>query len=278
MEDQETATIGTPLTVPVQVGTMGWGYNDWLGPFYPAGSTSRDYITLYAKAFDAVEIDSTFYGTPREAQVKHWRKVTPEGFVFCAKVPRSITHEMRLIEAEAPMAEFVRVMRLLGEKRGPMLLQFPPDFTRAELDALAAFLPKLRDLADPDARFAAEFRHRSLIGEDVSALLREHGVALAAADYPMMPKRFEVTTDLLYMRLIGRHGAYTRHDHSQADRTPELRRWADALRAHQERFVHAFVFCNNDYEGYAPVTANRFKALLGLPTIPRPPEPQGTLF
>src|SRR5579859_3532359 len=184
---------------------MGWGYTDWAGAFYPEDAPAKDFITLYSRAFDAVEIDSTFYGTPREAQVKSWAKSTPEGFVFCPKVPRLITHDLRLEGVEAELKRFVEVMALLGPKRGPMLLQFPPSFTRADLPRLQAFLPLLSRLDDPGARFAIEFRHRSLVGADVTALLTEQGVALAAADYPAMPKRLEVTADLLYLRLIGRY-------------------------------------------------------------------------
>jgi uncharacterized protein YecE (DUF72 family) len=271
-------TTGEPLRIPARVGTMGWGYADWSGVFYPASAPSRDYITLYARVFDTVEIDSTFYATPRETQVKHWAKVTPPDFVFCPKAPRLITHDLRLIGAAEPMAEFVRVMGLLGPKRGPMLLQFPPDFTRAELDALQAFLPTLRELGDPTARFAVEFRHRSLLVPEVSALLTEQNIALAAADYAPMPKRFEPTADFAYLRLIGRHGAFPFHDTLQADRAADLQHWADALRENQDHFSAAYVFCNDDYEGHAPATCNRFQQLLGLPTTERPPEPQGSLF
>jgi uncharacterized protein YecE (DUF72 family) len=277
MEAYENAT-GTPRANPIRVGTMGWGYVDWSGVFYPTETPSRDYIALYARSFDTVEIDSTFYATPKEAQVKHWGNLTPESFLFCPKVPRQITHDLRLVNAQEPLAEFVRVLGLLGPKRGPMLLQMPPDFTRHELDALQAFLPTLRELNDPTARFAIEFRHRSLIGSDVSALLSEHGVALANADYAPMPRRFEITADFVYLRLIGRHGAYLQHRESQADRTPDMKRWAAALRENQSRLSAAFVFCNNDYEGYSPVTANRFKALVGLPVCQPPSDAQGCLF
>lgn len=277
-EEQETKTETAPLVIPVRVGTMGWGYTDWSGTFYPKAAASRNYIALYAKVFEAVEIDSTFYGTPREKQVKQWAQATPETFRFCPKVPRLITHDLRLVDAREPLAEFVRVMGLLGERRGPMLLQFPPDFTRAEFAALQAFLPTLKELDASTARFAAEFRHRSLIAPDVSALLTEHNVALAAADYDPMPKRFEATADFAYLRLIGRHGAFDHHLELQNDRLPDLQRWASVLRANQERFQEIYVFCNNEYEGHGPLTANRLKSLLGLPTIPRPPEEQGSLF
>lgn len=281
-EGAKIETVSAPSTVasplPIRVGTMGWGYADWSGPFYPAEAASRDYIAFYAQTFDTVEIDSTFYGTPRETQVKQWAKVTPDGFLFCPKVPRAITHEMRLLDVTEPLAEFVRVMGLLGAKRGPMLLQMPPDFTRAEFANLQIFLPTLRAIADPDARFAIEFRHRSLIGEDVSDLLHEYNVALANADYAPMPKRFELTSDFVYLRLIGRHGAFPQHRELQADRTLDLQRWATALRTNTDRYQQAFVLINNDYEGYSPATANKVKALLDLPVRENPPPVQGSLF
>ena len=77
--------------------------------------------------FDTVEIDSTFYGTPREPQVRQWAQMVGDGFTFCPKAPRVLTHDMRLRDIGEPLAEFVRVMGLLGAKRGPILLQMPPD-------------------------------------------------------------------------------------------------------------------------------------------------------
>jgi uncharacterized protein YecE (DUF72 family) len=276
--DQQVASSEATLQVPTYVGTMGWSYGDWYGPFYPPEVASRDALGHYARVFDAVEIDSTFYGTPQESTVKHWRKVTPAHFLFCAKVPRLITHDAKLTDVAEPFREFVQRMSLLGPKRGPILLQMGPDFTRADLPALEAFLPLLGQLDDPDARFAIEFRHRSLIGPDVSELLKAHGVALAAADYVAMPRRLEVTADFTYVRLIGRHGAFERHTHSQADRSLDLKKWVKALSQKQEQFQEAFVFANDDFEGYAPHTANRFKEQIGQSTIERPPQTQGSLF
>lgn len=278
MEKQDTLAANNAAVPPVRVGTMGWGYSDWNGVFYPTDANSRDNISLYGMAFDVVEIDSTFYGTPRESQVRQWEKSTPPNFVFCPKVPRLITHDMGLEDVTEPLRIFVRTMGLLGAKRGPMLLQMPPSFTRAELPALQAFLPTLAELEDPTARFAIEFRHRSLIGPDVSALLTEYGVALANVDYALMPRRFEITADFLYLRLIGRHGAFPSHREPQADRRKDIERWAGALQTNASRYSAAYVFCNNDYEGYSPATANTLKTLLGLPVQSPPSEIQGSLF
>jgi uncharacterized protein YecE (DUF72 family) len=176
------------------------------------------------------------------------------------------------------MEDFVATMALLREKRGPTLIQMPPSFTRDELPVLRTFLPLLTQLSDKTARFAIEFRNRSLLGTDVADLLAEHGVALVAADYPAMPKRLELTTDFVYMRLIGKHGAYDHHCELQADRSTEIARWTAALRANQSHITAAYIFCNNDYEGYGPGTVNKVRRDLGLAAIEKPPETQGSLF
>ncbi len=269
----------TPLAIPVHIGTMGWSYDDWVSTFYPANTPLRESLTSYSRAFSAVEIDSTFYGTPRETQVLRWYQSTPAHFVFCPKVPRLITHDAHLKDVDAPIAEFLRVMANLKEKQGAILFQFPPTFTRAELGNLEALLPKLAELGTGTERFAMEFRHRSLIGEDVSQLLSEHNVALASADIVNMPRRFEVTSHFVYLRLIGKHGQYDHHRHTQTDKSEHLTRWANVLRQQQSRFECAYIFCNNDYEGYSPTTVNRLKSLLGLPvTEATTTEVQGSLF
>ncbi len=275
---QESAGASEQLTIPVRVGTMGWSYADWNGPFYPEAGPGREAIRLYSRVLDVVEIDSTFYGTPRETTVRNWRDSTPPGFLFCPKIPRLITHDAGLRDVAAPLEEFTATMALLGPKRGPMLIQLPPSFTRDSLSDLKTFMPLLAQVSDRTARFAIEFRHRSLVGPDVSELLSEHNVALVAADYPAMPKRMEATADFTYVRLVGRHGAYEQHRESQADRSAEIAAWADALRSNQSRFSVAYVFCNNDYEGFSPATVNKVKHFLDLKESLKPPESQGSLF
>ncbi|MCS6776179.1 MAG: DUF72 domain-containing protein [Chloroherpetonaceae bacterium] len=263
---------------PIHVGTMGWSYADWLGPFYPPGITSRQFLGHYARVFDCVEIDSTFYGTPPEASVRSWARAVPPGFRFCPKVPRSITHDARLTHVDADLCAFVERMLLLEDRLGPILIQMPPGFTRTDLPALQAFLPLLRPFRAQQVRFAIEFRHPSLLCPEVTALLQEEEIARVAADYAGMPRRFALTAPFAYVRLIGRHGAFEHHRHLQSDQTLRLQQWCRALQDHRARYQEAFVFCNNDYEGYSPATCNRLRSLLGLPVVERVPEAQGTLF
>lgn len=267
-----------PLSVPLYIGTMGWSYEDWSGTFYPNRTPLRESLPVYSQAFDAVEIDSTFYGTPRESQVHKWYQSTPEGFRFCPKVPRLFTHDMALRDVEVPLAEYFRVMSQLKEKCGAILFQFPASFTRNELSNIENLLPKLESLCVEGQRFAMEFRHRSLITSDVSDLLRSHNVALVSADYVGMPRRFELTTDFVYLRLIGKHGSFEHHKETQTPKQEHLERWAEVLRSNQSHYERAYVFCNNDYEGYSPATCNRLKTLLGQNVRTAPAEIQGTLF
>ena len=128
------------MTINWYLGTMGFSYKDWSGVFYPEGLVARDYLAYYSQHFNAVELDSTFYGTPKPAYVERWAAVVPPGFTFCAKVPRTITHDLRLVEAHELMEVFVRTMTLLGDKLGAILIQLPPDMPFEHIHHLAVFL------------------------------------------------------------------------------------------------------------------------------------------
>lgn len=257
------------------LGTMGFSYKDWEGVFYPAGTPARDYLAHYSQVFNAVELDSTFYGTPRVEVVQRWAAVTPDNFKFCAKTPREITHDLGLAAAEEPMLAFVDVMRHLGDKLGVILLQFSPDFTYAHFNTLAHFLRHL----PRDASYAVEFRHSSWRTPGVGELLRHEGVAWAAADFFDQPRYLHVTADFLYIRWIGRHGRFPSHTSEQVDMTPRLQEWWPRLQKHLDEVHTIYGFFNNDYEGYAPATAARWKALVGLTAESSPPTPQqGKLF
>jgi uncharacterized protein YecE (DUF72 family) len=257
---------------------MGWSYEDWDGVFYPEATDSRERLKFYAQTFDAVEIDSTFYGTPRESVIESWSRATPDNFVFCSKVPSQITHELGLRDCMEPLSEFVHAMAGLGAKRGPMLFQMPPSFSYREIESLQDLLSSLCRLDDPDPRFAIEFRHRSLLREDVISLLRKHNVALASTDYDGMPRSFHVTARFSYVRLIGNHGAFARHKEVQQDRSEAVVKWGSEIAKHQTDVRDCWVFCNNDYEGYAPETGRRMLASLGLPTRTPAAQLQGKLF
>src|ERR671921_2436649 len=187
----ETPGSIEPPEEGLYLGTSGWSYSDWEGTLYPAALPSGSRLAEYVKRYATVEIDSTFYGTPRRSTVQNWREVAPDGFLFAAKFPQEITHESNLVGTEAETREFLRTMAELGDRLGPLLLQLPPSFTVEGMGVLEDFLNGLPE----GFRYAVEVRHRGWLGSDLPEMLRERGVALALIDYPRMPRLEEATAD-----------------------------------------------------------------------------------
>jgi uncharacterized protein YecE (DUF72 family) len=258
------------------IGTMGFSYKDWAGVFYPEGLASREYLTYYSRIFNAVEIDSSFYGTPRLSTIERWAAGTPDGFKFALKTPRAITHDLVLQGAEGLMAEFLDAVRRLGDKLGVILIQFPPSFHLEQMPVLDDFLGKLPS----DLRFAVEVRHRSwyAVPGELAAMLAGYSVCWAATQYPGLPRQIYPTTSFFYIRWIGKHGAFESHTHERIDREQDLAAWWEIIQTHLPGVDAIFGFTNNDYAGFGPGTANRFKNIAGLPVEPLQPPQQGRLF
>ena len=138
----------------ILIGTQGWNYAAWVGPFYPPGTRVSEFLPTYARAFRAVEVDSTFYAVPDARAVRAWTERTPPDFTFALKMPKEITHERRLRHADDLVRDFLDRARQLGPKLGPILLQMGPDFAPEELPAVEQFVPTLPG----DLRFAIELR------------------------------------------------------------------------------------------------------------------------
>lgn len=263
------------------IGAMGYNYADWVGVFYPMEMRSRNYLSYYSRIFNAVEIDSTFYGAPREEVVRRWASITPQEFKFCLKVPREITHEAGLVGVNEEILHFIHTVQLLGEKLGAILFQFPPSFDVEKLANLERCLAGL----PVEVRYAVEVRNPSWYTAKVgtaepalASVLRQYGVCWAATEYPGLPRSIYPTTDFLYVRWIGQHGSFQRHDHERIDRTPELIEWKKLFRTTGSGFVRVFGFFNNDFAGFAAGTANRFKQLMGFEARKFEPPQQGALF
>ena len=256
------------------LGTMGFSYKQWIGPFYPDGLPARLHLTYYAERLNALEMDSTFYGTPTETAVQRWASATPVGFKICPKMPRVITHEKRLVDADGLTGEFLQSMRLLGGKLGPILIQFPPNFTMAEVSALINFLPRLPH----DLRFVVEFRHRSWDTTETAVLLQTYNICWAAVDYIYLPRRIVQTTNFLYLRFLGPRGRFPTKDREMVDRTADLEQWWRYLQPHLDRSRFIYAFFNDDYSGFSPQTCNRFKEIVGIEPGEIRPMQQGRLF
>ncbi len=254
------------MTAAIRIGTQGWNYDSWVGPFYPLGTRAVDFLRVYARAFDTVEVDATFYGTPAARTLQNWAASVPAGFRFALKLPREITHEAGLRNPEASTAFFDRI-RELGDRLGPVLVQLAPEFGPSELPALAAFLPTLpRDL-----HVAIEFRHRGWVHDGVIALLAEHNVALALVDARWIPRRTMLalaerpTADFAYIRWMGPDRDIVDYSRTQVDRTREIDAWAGVMPDLIRRPGGVYAYVNNHFAGHAPATARQLQRRLQLP-------------
>lgn len=245
------------------VGTMGWSYADWVGSFFPPGVRPAGYLAEFARHFDCVELDTTFYAVPRESAVRGWNAATPPGFRFSAKLPREITHDRGLRGAADVLHHFLQVMSPLGEKLGPLLAQLPPDFhaTDENQEALREFVRVL----PPEYQFAAEFRHRSWLTEETLEVLRQHGVAWTLIDLYYMPKRLDVTSDFTYVRLLGDRRKIERVHEVQIDRSADIQAWAEVFSGLSSEVRTTWVFINNHYAGHSPANVRQLRSLLGMP-------------
>jgi uncharacterized protein YecE (DUF72 family) len=231
------------------LGTSGFSYPDWVWNFYPEKTPERWMLEEFSKRLPTVELDSTFYAIPRKSTVEGWRDRTPEGFLFAAKIPQRITHEKGLVDCQGELEAFLDTMSILGEKLGPLLLQFPYGFRADQFDTLAAFLPTLPE----GFRFVVEVRQRKWIGEPFYDLLRRHGVGLALIDHPWMPRLSVTTADFAYIRWLGdRKQIEKDFSHLHLDRTKDLAWWADVVTELLARKVQVFGYMNNHYAGHSP--------------------------
>jgi uncharacterized protein YecE (DUF72 family) len=247
-----------------------------VGAFYPRGTKAADFLDLYVKVFDTVEIDSTFYTIPTEASISAWRKRAPEGFVYSLKLLREITHQQRLTECKEALDRFCERARGLGEALGSILIQLPPDFSPRSWNALEGFLPALPS----DMRFAVEFRDQSWVSGEVCErtldLLKGHGVALALVDSKWIPRDISLrlaglfterlTSNFAYVRWMGPR-ELTEFSRMQINRDRELAEWASAFVALGERVGTVYGYFNNHYQGHSPGSGNLFKRLIGQAVV-----------
>jgi uncharacterized protein YecE (DUF72 family) len=224
----------------VYVGTSGWKYPDWLGSFYPADSKPQDMIQYYARYFRAVEIDSTYYTIPARSVVAGWKENTPPGFVFAAQVPGVITHQKVMKDCQHELTTFLNSVELLGDRLGPLLLQFPyfnrnTFASRAQFDKL--LLPFLKTLPR-EFKFAVEIRNKNWISWDFLEILRDHSVAFVVIAQAWMPSIDVLARaldllcgDFFYARFIGdRKEVKAQHwDNLSEDKTSELIVWIEEL-------------------------------------------------
>jgi uncharacterized protein YecE (DUF72 family) len=239
------------LKTSVFVGCSGWFYWKWRGLFYPAELPTGKWFKHYAKRFDTVEINASFYSWPTVANVKAWKRQTAEKtFVYTVKVCEHITHIKRFKGTKTLVKDFGMIADILGDSMGCFLFQLPSSYryTKARLTAI------LRQL-DPVRRNVVEFRHKSWWNETVYAAFRESGTIFCSCSGPRLPDKLVRTADDIYLRLHGPERWY-RHDYSKA----ELVHWAERIKASGAK--RAWVYFNNDNDAHAPKNAAAMRRIL----------------
>jgi uncharacterized protein YecE (DUF72 family) len=266
----------------IRFGTSSWSEESWAGVFYPRDSMPRDYLSFYSTQFDAVEADSTYYRVPSRSMVEGWDRKTPAGFLLCAKFPRSVVHGGEgarvdpdaILRPEHPdVARFLEVMRVLGPKCGPLVLQFPY-FNRDAFESAEPFLERLDEFLGAlpaDLRYGVEIRNKGWLDAPLTGVLRKHRAALVLVEIAYMPHPADwrcdlVTADFAYARLIGdRKGieAMTKNwDRIVVDQSASLQRWAGLLSRGLRDVPTVYVFANNHYAGHGPATVRELRALV----------------
>lgn len=229
----------------IYVGTSGYSYPKWKGPFYPKTLPNTQMLRYYGEHFPTVEINSTFNAMPKASVLQKWMADVPAGFQFVLKAPKLITHIHRLKDSGELVAAFHKVAETLAKHRGPLLFQLPPT-AKKDLSRLRTFLQALP--AQHKATF--EFRHPTWFDDEVFGLLHDHAAALCIADADdELQIPFVGTTDWGYLRL--RRDLYD---------DAELTTWANRVKKQDWR--DAFVYFKHDDEGNGPRMALRFKELV----------------
>jgi uncharacterized protein YecE (DUF72 family) len=239
----------------IRIGTSGWHYRSWHGPFYPARLKIKDFLSYYVQRFDTAEINNSFYRLPTEQAVRAWHDSTPKRFLFAWKASRFITHMKRLKGIEESIDLIFGRMNGLSHKFGPVLFQLPPTFkadaeTRERVARCLSLVPHGR-------RCAFEFRHPSWYEENTFQILRDHNAALCISDHADAPAPWEATADFVYVRAHGTNGRYA-GSYSAETLQDWTRRIADWRK--DERSV--YVYFDNDIKSAAPGDAHTLLRLL----------------
>jgi uncharacterized protein YecE (DUF72 family) len=237
------------------IGTSGWSYKSWRGPFFPNEVMVKHHLQFYATQFDSAELNGVFYRTPTLAAVRGWRDNTPDDFVFAWKASKFITHWKRLSDkSRNSLALIDQRLKILGPKAGPVLFQLPPQFV-ANPDRLDRFMK----LVPKRWRVSFEFRHDSWYCNEVFKLLRKHDVALCISDHADAPAPWQVTAPFVYVRGHGPTGRYKGHYSKKT-----LRAWARKIRAWKRGRKDVYVYFDNDQKSAAPADALKLARVLEL--------------
>ena len=229
----------------LNVGTSGFSYKEWKGPFSPEKLPAKDMLRFYSGQLPAVEINNTFYRLPKREVIANWAEQVPETFRFSIKASRRITHFKRLKETDEVLEYLLAAVDVLGDRLGVVLFQLPPNFKK-DMDRLAPFL----EMLPGDVRAAFEFRNASWFDDEVYDALRAHGAALVVADTNEKDAAIISTAPFGYLRL--RKDTYS---------DEKIAAWAQVVT--DQEWKDAFVFFKHEDAGGGPKMARKFLKAAG---------------
>jgi len=236
----------------IHIGTSGWHYAHWRGPFYPDKLPASKMLEFFTKHFDTVELNNTFYRLPAPGGVESWRDSTPKEFLFSAKGSRFLTHMKKLKDSGPGIDKFFERVSPLGRKLGPIVFQLPPfwEVNEERLDLFLRALPRRR-------RYVFELRNPTWHTEPVYRILRRHNAAFCIFEIAGFRSCFEVTADFTYVRLHGPGAAY-----QGAYTDAALREWAARIRESRHSLRAVYVYFDNDQAAHAVNNALTLKRLI----------------
>lgn len=235
----------------IRIGTSGWHYTHWRGPFYPEKLAASDFLSFYAQRFGTVELNNSFYHLPSESALLAWKETVPADFVFAVKASRFITHMKKLKDAGNSFEKFFDRIRVLGRKLGPILFQLPPHWHSdpGRLDEFLSALPARQ-------RYAFELRDPTWFNSEVEAVLRNYRAGFCIYDFDGRLSPKQTTANFVYVRL---HGPGARYQGSYSDEI--LQGWAHDFREWDQSGKDVYCYFDNDQSGYAAKNAER---ILGM--------------
>jgi len=237
----------------IHIGTSGWHYKHWIGTWYPAGTKPDQQFNYYARHFDTVEINNSFYKLPSREVFEGWYENSPRRFLFVIKANRFITHNLKLTRPKEPLLRFFNSVLALKEKLGPILFQLPPKW-KINATRLQEFLQAL-----PTAhRYVFEFRNDTWYHEEVYKLLEAHNCAFCMYELAGHVSPEKITADFVYVRLHGPSANKYQGSYTKAS----LKKWARKCLEWKSQKKDVFIYFDNDQEGYAAFNAMTLKDMI----------------
>lgn len=253
----------------IYIGTSGYSYKDWIGPFYAQGTKSGDMLSYYSEQFGFTEINSTYYKIPNPFMLYNMQKKTQESFVFTVKLHQSMTHSKNASKQD--YKSFIEAVSVLSEveKLGCLVAQFPYSFycNKENKEYILQVREQLMDF-----KLVVEFRNSKWLNNETFMFLKDNNIGFVSVDEPELSglpdKRCIAVSDTAYIRFHGRNDkkwwehneAYERYDYLYNE--DELSEWKNKIKSLEQESDSIFVSFNNHFSAQAVTNARMLREML----------------